>query len=704
MVSTGHLAKPASQDRRYNPASAVPWARMPRSLRIAIISAAAPLVLFAWISVVFAMDRAADSGEILGKVTIGGIDLAGLPATEARSAIVQAEARLGNEPITVTIEEKQFTLLPYAVGYDLDEQAVVDEALQIGRRGAFPRQMGWWLGHLAGGSPDVLPLPATYNRDSLMAILHSWEAQAIGDPPTEGGIKVDGGQIVPIYPASGTGLDYEATADLIGASLLGNHQPVTAVTEFRVPVLTDTDVDRAVTKARTLIDQPVTLAKILPETSVTFPPEVLAASITSHISGPADDPQIDLFFQIGPLVQFINPIRATIEKDPVDAQVVIRPDDIPLVLPGANGVIIDDGALPDAVWAAANSVTRTAPLPVRDGNPPAFTTEDAQALGIKNLLYTATTFYSCCGDEKNLNRINNIHRIADEVNGAIVLPGEEFDLNAYVGQRTEEDGYKRAGAIIGAIVYCCDDAANIGGGTSQFTTTLYNAIYWSGLEDVTHRPHSLWFSRYPMVREATLGWPTPNLVFRNDTAAAVYIKTEYTNDSITVKFFGDNGGITVTSETSPQTNFSEPGEYLLPDDTLHPGDKELVDEGKPGFTASVTRTITYPDGHTKVQTWTWRYDPFPVTYAVHPCELPEDHRDYDPDIKCPVQVPYVGGMNYQQAKTALEAVGLQIAEGHGFVVSDPADVDTVRAQDPGPGEWVDPNTIVTVQMGVLAAP
>jgi vancomycin resistance protein YoaR len=678
---------------------------MSRPLRIALISAAVPPILFAWIGVVFAMDRAGDSGEILGKVSVGSVEIGGLTASEARRAIVDVETELGNEPITVTVEDSEFAIRPYDVGFDIDESEVVDEALRVGRDGSVPRQVSWWLGHLGGGSPDELPLPATYNRDSLEAIVASWGSEAIQDPPTEGGIKIDGDQIVPVYPAPGTGLDVTATVDLIGASILGDRQPVTAITDYRVPVLTNADVDRAVARAKSLVTQPITLAKIIPETSVTFPSNVLTSSIASRIAGTEDDPRIDLFFQIGPLVQYLNPIRAGVERDAVDAQVVIRPDDVPLIIPGENGVVVDDGSLPDAVWRAATSVTRTAPLPVRDGNPPSFTTEDAQALGIKNLLYTSTTYYPCCGNETNLNRINNIHRIADQVNGAIVLAGDEFDLNAYVGRRTEEGGYKRAGAIIGPIVYCCDDAANIGGGTSQFTTTLYNAVYWSGLEDVKHHPHTLWFSRYPMVREATLGYPEPNLLLRNDTDAAIYIKTEYTNDSVTVKFFGDNGGIVVTSETSPQTNFTDPGEYLLPDDTLHPGDKELVDEGKPGFTASVTRTITYPDGHTKVQTWWWTYDPFPKTYAVHPCELPPDHRDYDPNIKCPVQVPNVGGMTFDQAKAALHAIGLEIIEGDDWDLgADPNGyAGTVRAQDPSPGEWLDPGTAVTVQVGVKTA-
>ena len=142
---------------------------------------------------------------------------------------------------------------------------------------------------------------------------------------------------------------------------------------------------------------------------------------------------------------------------------MIRPTTSPSSSPDRMGSA-DDGLLPAAVMSAARSVTRTAPLPVRDGAPPEFTTADAEGLGIRTLLYTATTFYSCCGDFKNLNRINNIHRMADEVNGAIVMPDQVFSLNEYVGKRTVEDGYRPAGAVVGQIVYCCDHPANIGGG------------------------------------------------------------------------------------------------------------------------------------------------------------------------------------------------------------------------------------------------
>jgi len=674
---------------------------MSRNLRIAILIVAVPIALLTWVSVVFAMDRASNDGEILGQVTVAGIDLGGLDVPAAQAAISLVETRLAAEPIEVVIDETTFTLLPSELSYRIDEEAILEEALANGRDGGFATELGWWLGHFGGGSLEI-SFESSYDRQTLLLLLKTWEPQAITTPPTDGGIVFSGSTVTPIYPEPGTGLDYEATADLIETQVLGSTRgTVQAVTEFRVPIVTDEQVDLTVKRAEELISEPVTLGRILPQISVTFPPSVLANAVSSRQIGTALAPEIELFFQLGPLARYLDPIRETVEADPIDAVVVIRPDDVPLVLAGYNAILIDDGSLPEAVYKAATSVTRTGPLPIREGREPEFSTEEAEGLGIRELLYTAETYYSCCGDEKNRNRIINIKRIAEEVDGAIVMPGEEFSLNDHVGQRTLEDGYRKAGAIIGPVVYCCDHPANIGGGVSQFTTTLYNAVYWSGLEDVFHKPHTLQFARYPVVREATLGFPDPNLVFRNDTENAIYIKTEATDTRVTVKMFGDNGGIDIAGAISAPYAYTEPEEYLSPNDELNPGDKELTDEGAQGYTATDTRTITYPDGTTDVQVWTWRYAPHSIVYEVHPCELPTDHIQYEEAVECPVQVPLVGDLTQGAATTALNNVGLVMSIGAPFPVVDPLQVGTVRSQSPAPGTWVDPGTTVTIRLGEL---
>ena len=137
------------------------------------------------------------------------------------------------------------------------------------------------------------------------------------------------------------------------------------------------------------------------------------------------------------------------------------------------------------------------------------------------------------------------------MNGAIVMPGETFSLNEYVGQRTEEKGYLPAGAIIGAdhrLLRRPGEHRRRGQPVHHHAVQRGLLVGPRGRRST--RPHTLYITRYPEGIEATLGWPDPDLVFRNNTEAAVYIKTEYTDDSITVKFFGDNGGLKVSMERS----------------------------------------------------------------------------------------------------------------------------------------------------------
>ena len=181
--------------------------------------------------------------------------------------------------------------------------------------------------------------------------------------------------------------------------------------------------------------------------------------------------------------------------------------------------------------------------------------------------------------------MTNIHLIADATNGAVVAPGAVFSLNGRVGQRTAAKGYVPAGAIINGELYCCDHPANIGGGTSQFATTLYNAIFFGAYEDVYHRPHSIWFSRYPMGREATLGWTGPDVQFRNDTATPVMIRARHTSTSITVELWGNKEGRKVST-------------YLSGNATTDDGGLVRTD-----------RTITYADGTSKTESWWHRYNP-----------------------------------------------------------------------------------------------
>ena len=134
---------------------------------------------------------------------------------------------------------------------------------------------------------------------------------------------------------------------------------------------------------------------------------------------------------------------------------------------------------------------------------------------------------------------------------------------------------------------------------------MYNAIFYAGLEDVYHFPHTIWFSRYPEGIEATLGYPDPDLVFRNNTESVVLIKTEHTDTSITVKMFGDNGGIEVEAEKSGRYGHHGPiTRYKVDEDLDHctypskDNGQGEVEKGSGGWWIKVCRHITYPEGTT----------------------------------------------------------------------------------------------------------
>jgi vancomycin resistance protein YoaR len=334
------------------------------------------------------------------------------------------------------------------------------------------------------------------------------------------------------------------------------------------PEITNNDVDEAVQLATTLIGTPVVLRAAGQPGTIVFTQAGLATALRSEVvyNSPAtlkvslDEETLREIASRSTVAFIVPPIEATFVFDDETRELS--------VIPSVLGQRVDLDRIPEIVIASAEGTGRGT-IPMTDGAEAELTTEKAEAMGPLGEVSSFTTNHPCCQ-----SRVTNIQLLADEIGGAVVLPGEEFSVNDRAGQRTLADGYVRAGAIINGRVQCCDSSINIGGGTSQFATTFYNAVFFGCYEDVFHQPHSIYFSRYPFVREATLGFPAPDVKFRNDSDAIVYIHTEYTSSSITVTLFGNNGGRTCTSERSGNT---------------------------------ITRVMTHPDGSVTTQDWTWSY-------------------------------------------------------------------------------------------------
>jgi vancomycin resistance protein YoaR len=588
---------------------------MRSTIRVLVIVLLVPVSLALMTGIVFAVDRATNSGEVLGKVSAADVDVGGLGRNDALAQILELEQRLAATPIEVRVADRAFTLTPAEIGFNLDEEAILDSALAHGREGSITDQFRWWIGHF-GDEDTTLDLPYSYDEVQLNRIIARWEIEGIDEPPYPGDVQVVEGDVVIEEPRPGTGIEREPAAALIGGALADHRrEPIELPTRFLDPPYTVGDLDEVAAAAESLLAGPLTLldTETYLATRVIVPESVLARSLRIERDDLASPPRFGFVWENQPIAAYVAGIGDRLATESIDAELIIEDDDTVTVTQSAPVYEPDLEALATAVRTAAGSTDRTGTLPFREGAPPDVSTEDIEALGITGKISEFTTYHNCCE-----SRVTNIQLIADAAHGAMVMPGETWSLNEHVGQRTTEKGYVPAGAIIRGVLYCCDDPINIGGGTSQFATTIYNALFFAGLEDVEHQPHSIYFSRYPEGREATLGWPKPDVVFRNNLESAVLIRTEHTDTSITVKVFGDNGGIQVEAGLSDRYNFTGPRTVIEYDPGLAPG-QEVVTPGSGGWSVDIYRYITYLDGTTTTEEWTWHYSGAFTKIERHPC-------------------------------------------------------------------------------------
>jgi vancomycin resistance protein YoaR len=567
----------AERGRHFSPAAASEWLRSPLML------AAIPVLVVVLLVVGWAVDTAALSGQVMRNVEVAGREVGGLGEASLPEVMEEVNAELAARPVTVTSGDAVYETTAGDLGLAVDTEATTEAALDAGRRDSLlTRPLSWLTSFFSPREVDVEYAVTQAQVVLKMTELQGTDIVGAQDP----GIQVgpEGWTAVPGTP--GEGIDPEqVAADLPGAAA-ANPTGTIEVEAERVPIapqFTDEEAQALAERANAMTANGITLTA--GETSRTVPAEQLRTWITPTTEGGELDLAI-LPDVVGPAVA---QVFADLKADPVNASFDLQ-GGTPVVIPSQPGVSCCGEDSADLVWQALSDGKAEAALEATVVEPE-LTTEAAEGLGIvapvggnnawqSGAPTTAgpgfTTYHDCCAA-----RVTNIHRMADIVRGTVVLPGETFSINEVVGQRTAANGFVLAGAIAQG-----EHRDEIGGGVSQFATTTFNAAYFAGLDIPVYQAHSEYFSRYPLGREATMGFPNPDLQFTNNTPYGIMVWTSYTDTSLTVTLYS------TPHATGAQTGISESKE----------GQCRIV---------TTTRTRTWPDGHTENDTFQARYRPGP---------------------------------------------------------------------------------------------
>ncbi|MGV9747604.1 VanW family protein [Rhodococcus zopfii] len=594
VVAAGSVPPPPSEPPTTPPGDAAgspspagpPW----RKIALAAGGVAAAL------AVLYGVDLAVTSGNVPRGVTVAGIEIGGKSVTEAETLLRdELGDRLGR-PVEVTAGDTTGEVVPSQAGLAVDWEHTLD------RIGSQPLNPFTRLASLFGS--DEIGVASLRDDAALTSALEGVRSSA-ERAPREGTVVFEGATPVAVSPQPGQDLDPQVAADVFAERWAFGD--VTLPVETIEVTVTPEAVDRALTDIAFPAVESDVKVQGRDNTVATLPRDRIG-TILSFV--PDGDGGLNPEYHSEAVIDFLRPQLAETEVEPKDARIVIEGSG-PTVVPAVKGELVDWAKtlepLPRLLAAPGDRTTPAVYAPVE----PALTTEAAEKLGIREVIgeYTTGGFTYASGV--------NIRLAASEIDGALVKPGDTFSLNGYTGPRGAAQGYVESG-----IIEAGRPGTAVGGGISQLATTLYNATYFAGMEDVAHTEHSYYISRYPAAREATVYEGAIDLQFRNPFDTGVLIQTIGTSSDITVRIWGTKT-VDVQSFTGDRTAFTSPNKITLP-----AGDSCIPSSGAQGFTVSDTRVIT--DAKTGAQlsrtTRTVKYDPVPIVE----CTEPESEREPAP--------------------------------------------------------------------------
>ncbi len=502
----------------------------------------------------------AERDALPARTVIAGVEVGGRTEVEARLIVAETALKQVNEPVEIASDDYSVEITGAQLGAKPLVKDAVTEAGGVGLFERLARRLGF-------GETRVVPLHYALHPEQVRLLGNELDRR-LAVEPDDAKLVVKGTTTAVIPSSEGRTVAAGRLKALLSTLPSQVDVPLATVR----PQVTTKGATKAQRVADRLLEHPRRIA--LGTVSTTLPPAVLARAITLTPTGGSLQVTLDPTV----LRAKLRPVFRKLERPPADATFRIDGTRVSVV-PARPGRELDVERIGRSLVANLGSVSHRARFVER---PPTVTTEEVEKLRITELVSEFTTYYTCCAP-----RVSNIQRAATLLDGTTLKPGETFSLNDALGQRTVEKGFVAAPQILAGRL---EDA--VGGGISQVATTLYNAAFFAGLRLDAHQPHEFYISRYPMGREATVSWRSPELIFTNDWGAGLLMKLTATDSGIAVRFYSSKLGRRVATTTGEPYAQTAPRTITSKNPALKPGERKVVqDAGASGFTVRYTRKV-----------------------------------------------------------------------------------------------------------------
>lgn len=288
-------------------------------------------------------------------------------------------------------------------------------------------------------------------------------------------------------------------------------------------------------------------------------------------------------------LEVLAPLKEALDQQAVEARVDLASG---AVRPDREGRSVDLWATVARLDAAFEAGQSEVPLAL-ERTPAHRTASQLTDVELGNTLGDFETRYNTL--EVARDRTHNLRVVASRVHGTVLMPGEVFDYNEVVGERSQANGFKPAPVIAGGEL-----VDGVGGGACQVSGTLHAAVFFAGLPVLERHPHSRPSSYIKLGLDAAVSYPQLNFRFRNDLGFPIAIE-------LTVE-----GGVTRAAirgaERSRLVSFVRRIDEVLPfaereteDPELPRGIQVLSQRGVPGFRVTRWRILRDAEQNQAIQ-------------------------------------------------------------------------------------------------------
>jgi vancomycin resistance protein YoaR len=566
-----------------------PSARRQGRTRSAFVSLAILAGVFALVAVLLGLAFAGSGQELAEGTRVAGVDVGGLTEKEAVAELSRRYAEVEATPVTFVADDARLTYAANQLGVRADWAAAV--AAAASESDGFGPIRGFRRIHTRFFGAEILP-PLAASDVALEFALGKVE-DVTNRAPRNAALVRRGLAFQVVPDRSGRVLRHEAATQLVVrtlGSLERSREAVELPVAVAAPAVTARMLAPAARRARIAVSAPVFLQGVSRRYRVS--PRRIAELLELPRGGASrlaiGGPRAAAYFR---------ELDERVGKPPEDATWSVSGDLVQLV-PSRIGTKLAVRRTSRALLRAATSRTnRVAKISIVKAMPER-TTKEALAMGIDTRMASYKTYNAGTWD-----RITNLRLGVMRLDGTLVAPGGTFSLNDSIGERTEERGFRSAPVIIGTKY-----EEEVGGGTSQVATTVFNAAWEAGLRITERNPHSLYIDRYPTGRDATVYWPSLDLKFANDTENWVLVRGFIESDGVVVSIYGGERRRVESSEGT-LTVTGEPPVREVRDRTLPIGETVVEERGTSPSRTSVTRTVYAPDGKLlREETWSTSYE------------------------------------------------------------------------------------------------